>query len=473
MLSKMRITASFVLGLAVCGWLVFQPETASAGTYALSAHGNTGYGVERENFPGPNIKGNCAHCHEMHASVDGEEPDPSVGSPALSALFYTPFSSKEFAPYGKTDLFCFYCHSDVVSESIQKNAGEAMKNYDYSYTVGGCSTVVGGRLVDDILETFNWPDYYPSTGSNHNLEGLQTYADANFSWFKTSTNPCSACHNPHLARRNKLNPWLPAYSAISRPSEHDEILGDDSDEQMDDYSSTYRAPYYWNSTTRFEPASSTDPSGASTPDYNDFCLDCHGTTAATITSKNHSRTLKPIKWNIAGGDISSAGDKHGTNTATGSVETLPPYNNTTDIVTSCCDCHEPHGSPYDFLIRRSINGKLVGAVGVAMGDRGNQCRQCHRDDLAFGVSGAAANEWKSTHHGGGPVLENPYKTSQVTNCGCHANRSPIAKITCDDCHYHGSYISGTATTPVYTSPSDGINTINVPPPNDGQGRKTF
>ncbi len=477
----MRASSFIGFAASVCFLLLLPPHPAVAGPYALSAHGNSGYGVERADLAGTYNQGNCAHCHEQHASIGGNEPTPDDNAPAGFALFHATFnSSKTHAPYEKSDLFCFYCHSDISGESIQANAGNDMKNYDYSYTFGGSSVLIDGRLVDDILETFNWPSYQSAgTGSNHNLLGLQDYAKANFAtWFTNRSDPCAACHNPHIARRNKANLFDAAYSAISLPSAHDEHWGDEPDEQMSDYSNTYLAPIAVGGS--FEPVGSTNPGGDLIPDYNTFCLECHGTSAAQISSRNHGTTLSPIDWTSPGGDLVSAGDKHGTNVATGDIDTKAPYNNAFNIVLSCCDCHEPHGSPYDYLVRRSINGETVGAVGVTIGDRGNQCRQCHKDDLELGIQNGLANEWKGTHHGGGAVADNPYSTNQMTGCGCHygggggggGGGGKPEKITCDDCHYHGSFISGTNATPVYTDPNDGIPTINVPPPSGG-GRRTF
>jgi hypothetical protein len=448
-------------------------------TYSASAHGSTTTGVERTGLTAY-VKGNCAHCHEQHASIDNVEPAPNDGAPASFALFHDTFrTSATTAPYSVSDLFCFYCHSDTTGESIQANASTDMKNYDYSYTFGGSVDMVDGRLVDDILETFNWPNNsYAGTGSNHNLLGLQNYAKVNFpSWFTTRSDPCTACHNPHIARRNKANLMDSSYSAISLPSAHDEHWGDELNEQMSDYSSSYLSPIAVGGS--YEPVGSTNPGGDLIPDYNTFCLECHGTTSAPITSVNHSTTLLSINWAGSGGDTVSAGDKHGTNVTTGDVDTQAPYCNTFDIVLSCCDCHEPHGSPYDYLMRRSINGETVNPIGVIIGDRGNQCRQCHMDDLSLGTG--SENQWEGTHHGGGgggggSITDNPYSTKQMSRCGCHnggGGGGTKAKIPCEDCHHHGSFVSGTTTTPVYTDPTDGINTINIPAPRDGVGRKTF
>lgn len=56
-------------------------RSACAGDYLNSAHGNSSYGVERISTASLGYsKGNCAHCHEQHASIGGEEPEPARGS---------------------------------------------------------------------------------------------------------------------------------------------------------------------------------------------------------------------------------------------------------------------------------------------------------------------------------------------------------------------------------------------------------
>ena len=56
-------------------WLLY-PDKASSGSYLDSAHANTSDGVKRSatGFPTDYSQGNCAHCHEQHASITGAEP---------------------------------------------------------------------------------------------------------------------------------------------------------------------------------------------------------------------------------------------------------------------------------------------------------------------------------------------------------------------------------------------------------------
>src|SRR4030043_740937 len=55
-----------------------QPPLPPTPTYTISAHGNTSYGVNRTGLSSFNYSiGNCAHCHEQHASIAGQTITPS------------------------------------------------------------------------------------------------------------------------------------------------------------------------------------------------------------------------------------------------------------------------------------------------------------------------------------------------------------------------------------------------------------
>lgn len=467
--------ASIIGAVAV---VVLCATSVFCGQYRESAHGNCDHGVLRTGLDDTYVRGNCAHCHEQHASIDGVEPSPPAasGSPSISALFHTTFDKSAVLPYTTADLFCFFCHSDS-SESIQAQCSVDMRNYDYSRTFG--LYLNEENEVDDIMEAFNLP-YTSAGGSNHNLLGIQKYAAEHFSsYFGPNSDPCTACHNPHIARRNKKNLCNSSFATISLPSDHQNHWGDDEAEQMSNYvGAQYQAPFVFGRNDAYEPAACNLQVGERPerlmPDYNTFCLECHSISAPPVTmSENLHRPLKQIYWGGAGGDNFGAGDKHGRNSATGDLDTKPPYNNTMNLVVSCCDCHEPHGSPYATLVRRSINGEEVGAIGVVTGDRGNQCRQCHYDDKSMGAS-STDNTWEMCHHGGGRVTDNPYLKNQWRGCGCHGGRSwPMRKIPCEDCHGHGKFISGSSSTPVFTAPDDGMSTLQHPAPYNGVGRKTF
>lgn len=405
------------------------------------------------------MAGNCTHCHGQHSSIDNDEPIPVNNGPSPFALFAPTFNTtKTIGPYDQSDLFCFYCHTDI--DSYQVGSG-SMVNNDYAETFAGA--IVGPT---SIMGQFNKVE---TGGSNHNLYDLWLYMKEhpefgakNGGWFTEDSAPCTACHNPHLARRNKEHLTDFGYATISRPTDHFDQWGDDEFEQISDYSSIYQAPFYAYvgnhptdvNTATYEPASveRARADGQLTPDYNDFCLDCH---KESIYSNNEYRNLSIIDWNT---------ERHGIPNAV-SVMSRTPYGQGGGYVLSCLDCHEAHGSPNKLLIRRSINGVTVGAIGVTEGDRGNQCRQCHMDDESYKDAGydsmGGINKWKYPHHGRTQGAS-PYSAqeSYVSGCGCHnydGSHSAPDPIPCEICHYHGSFVPN----PAGAYPSD-LTPKNIP-----------
>jgi hypothetical protein len=398
---------------------------AQAGPYTDSAHGNGSFGVKRSGDSLLNYaKGNCGHCHEQHASIDGDEPEPYSGDATASpfALFGDNFNtSATTSPYQQSHNFCFYCHTN--SSSLQ-SGGITNYNRDYAATFGGYTT----NSPLGIFEAFNQHSY-------HNLSDIWDFSKTNFPSFFTSTsNPCTGCHNPHLARRNKENEKDPSYTAISKPSDHANLWGNDAAEKMDAASGNkYMAPYHYNPNT-YEPDATNINNGSLTPDYNAFCTDCHSVTN-TIDSTTLGRTLYKISWYTLGGDASTAGDKHGKNSATDYPERINPYGATNGWVLSCLDCHEPHGSPSSFLIRREVNGTVTTTAvhTAATSPTGTSnlellCAKCHNSN------------WHDIHHTQ-PSTEPPYNKGNCTDyCHMSADRPP-PRIPCERCHYHGSYVT--------------------------------
>lgn len=422
---------------------------AASGDYAASAHG---LNVKRTGMPTAYATGNCAHCHEQHGTIGSDEPDPG---------FTTPFSFLEFSgnifpvssgTYTQGDNFCFYCHCSTAATSVQSGG---ITNLDYAATFGGYTT----DSPQGILEAFN------ASGSRHDLHyiydfvaGNGTYSRAtDFPFFTAQSNACVACHNPHLAKANRSGVDNPQLTVLSLPSDHDNLYGDDPGERMSDFAGAkYQAPYYFGSTATFEPGNDGIDDGSTLPDYNTFCLECHQYRVPNDAHVNHLdgstiSYIEAINWIDTSGDGSAgaiAGDKHGKNDNTTAVVTRAPFGSTGGYILSCLDCHEPHGSTNAYLIRSSINGEnLSGSIGAGDHDRGNQCRQCHKDDYEIfgGLTPALINTWKSTHHGGGAT--NPYKSTQLPSCGCHDSSrqsDPEFPIPCERCHFHGSFVPNPA-----------------------------
>ncbi len=497
--------------LFTCMALLLTPlhSLAISNLYTTSAHGSSEHGVCLDGVCAETTggghgygRGNCANCHEMHTSMDGSEPEPVDGIASPFALLTTTFNQAAVArDYLIGDSLCFYCHGST------HQLVNPMDNQDYAELFGGYA---GGPQT--ILGTFNQFDFAGRTGSNHNLRAVQIYADTNFSYFNSNSDPCSACHNVHMAKDYKNNAGAAGYSAISRPSDHFNLWGDETDENMDDAAGIYRAPYYnmalGGGETVREPGGIDNPLGTTTPNYNDYCLDCHAGTTTAITSVNRTgdpyystAVLHDIDWTTATGDLNGSGDKHGVNTtdATDNVATRAPYNGNHSLTLSCMDCHEAHGSVHKAMVRRSINGLPVTTAGYPTsniigdedGDRGWQCRQCHKDDYELKSplnKIENINKWSSTHHGGGP--DNPYSSggtaawSTPANdpagggaCNCHyIDVNKKLPIKCEYCHYHGSWLSGVTGVTVDV----GLATERVipPPANPAPGsglysRKTF
>lgn len=422
----MRKNKSFrysIFDIGYCTVLLFVlacliADPASAGPYLDSAHGNATYGVNRSSIDSTYTAfatGNCAHCHEMHASIGGAEPSPVTG-PEPHTLFAPTFNAvRTQNPYLYTDDFCFYCHSS--------NSGQKVKNQDYSATFGGAANGTGPQT---ILDAFNQASY-------HNLYDIMTFLNKDTTygpWFATIGNPCSACHNSHLAKRNwdSSQTGFPLLSTISMPGVTDSLWGET--QLMSSYFS-YEAPFAILNTNR-EPAGVGDQNGANTPDYNSFCTSCHNPDK-TIWSTTLNRDLKKVNF----GDTGLGQEKHGALARDGSGFFRAPYAAAaalkSNFILSCLDCHEPHGSQNIMLLRRRINGEDLEGTVTSTDDMSYVCKRCHTDDLAAGGGTGQANRWQYIHHSAPGA---PY--AQATTCtDCHSTADGSTPVACGNCHGHG------------------------------------
>jgi hypothetical protein len=317
--------------------------------YTESAHGNSpsGVGVDRVGLNTPvnfgYSKGNCAHCHEQHASIGGTEPSPP-GGPDKFLLFYLN------NPTSQNDNFCYQCHKSTSSAQVG-----GITNYTYSKNFGG-----GDQTYTTIYDAFN-----PLTGtaSSHNLSDVLSHAVGRSIGFTNNNNACIICHNPHTAQGNYpvvLSGIGGVKTAIRRPVDYNtqntNLWGDEDlahsglNERMIDYDSRYQAPYYKGGLT-FEPANNSTNDGSNLPNLVNFCVSqCH--TLNDVYSSERSRNLFQIDWD-------NTGDQHGrVHDDSGLGNTIAPYGSiATNYVLSCTDCHEPHGSTNEWLLRTCVNGK--------------------------------------------------------------------------------------------------------------------
>jgi hypothetical protein len=362
---------NFVSVVLAAALLFFTAVPVFAGSYLDSAHGSSTYGVNRDRTAAVGYAtGNCAHCHEQHGSIEG-----AVLGPHDYLLFYDFVTTR-------CNLFCYWCHREMNSE------GQAVTNYPYSVTFGGATQHYGNIYNQFCAEDST----FENCGSNHDLAAIRNFIRNRWG-FPSEPDPCAGCHNPHIAQRNweveitggKLK------TAISRPTDHENLWGDDEGERMDDIltilggGGIYQSPYYRDTTSgRYEPDGFTgEPSGgwgSNMPDYVSFCLDCH---QYQQYDPIRGQNVKKIVWD-------SSGDRHGaypSNTCNQGASfegTLrPPYDDTANstYVLSCTDCHEPHGAKRKLhLIRRYINGELVAEdTGTCdeLADWSAVCQRCH------------------------------------------------------------------------------------------------
>ena len=399
--SKCFTFMSLLFALCLIIGLVLYPgmaDSADSNPYLISAHGDSTIGVLRTSLsssPNNYGRGNCAHCHEQHASIGGTEPAPnSPPGPDFYLLFQdlwtNPIQSK---------VFCYGCHTGVGS--YQKYL---LQNYSYSYRSGGDTFL---SCPSSVFESFQFirndgtsqPNCGSSVGSSHRFGDFAPLkGNWGFSTLLTAINPCSACHNPHKAKQQ---------FPCSRPSAHTNIYawdvwGDDSAEKMRDKAvslvGTYCAPYRYNSTTSREPVGcSAPPNDCSTPcsngsnlaDYVSLCTDCHNS-SHVIFSTRLGRNLYRVNWSGFGdfhggrARIDDGGDFGGPGEW---GDLLNPYKagGMLNYVLSCTDCHEPHGSPNEFLLRKTVNGTTVNTISSS-GLWFNWCQACHSINVPPGLN---------------------------------------------------------------------------------------
>lgn len=396
------------------------PPPPSPPTYTDSAHGNSTYGVDRTSLSTFGYsKGNCVHCHEQHASIGGSEPNPTGGPDKYCLLSNNFNTSKTMNPYVQNDSVCFYCHI-----SIGTLQSPSFSNYSYSITFGGNPDIT----PNNIFDAFNGLSYHNLYDIWRLITGLS--GTKTFTSFPADSNPCSGCHNVHIAKRSCGKPsgsFDTTKSAISKPSDHGNLWGDE--EKMSNYTTGYQAPYY-NSAATYEPDGSAVSDPSKLPDYVTFCTDCHNATN-TIYSTLLGRDLYKINF---------PQEMHGGYAATYCSYNVPPltsllaapYDGLTkcgQYVLACTDCHEPHGSPNNFLVRKWVNKGTVTVTQYGDGDGpegggryGKEwaflCEKCH--------TGLLAGDGLTPHHNAGSGL------------GCSTCHPGGDYRNCKDCHFHGN-----------------------------------
>jgi hypothetical protein len=379
----------------ICG------DNSTYGFY-LGAHGNGTYGVDH-NSRSYN-RGECVNCH---------------ASNNISAT-----SSHGGQLFEENNEDCFKCHTDTSSYQTG-----GLVNRSYSYRAGGYADT-----LDDIQEAFS----FTAPATSHNLGDILTFITGNWG-YTSDSNPCAACHNPHIAIGDPANApnsrktsGTRGYSPVSRPSLHSKdtsvwgLWGDVATERTNTYASSlggiYQAP---NAASGYEPDGSSTQDGSNLADFNTVCTDCHDNTN-DITSTPLGGTLEKFKWDI---------EKHGGGSATDDsfgTDVKTPYQETQlgNYVLTCTDCHEPHGSPNNYLVRKQVNN---GEVTVTQYGAGS------------GPQGKLVKEWlylcERCHHNlrSDSVHIHPLDVIGDSEADCITCHSPPGTFpNCKDCHFHGN-----------------------------------
>lgn len=404
----------FLIVFAAVGISTIIVTTAHAGSYVDSAHGDTTNGVARSDLIAPGVdyvKGNCAHCHEQHASVDGAEPNPAGG--AEEYLLFDVDND------GQATNFCFGCHTNVGGYQAP-----SVLNRSYSYRAGGWVA----DPLNNIKSAF-------AQSSAHDLVDIVAFADAQSWKYTLKSNACAVCHDPHVVKGDPLgdtnsgksgartgvitrvntsppNPWGDGLQADLVTIEADKMAGN------------YLAPNCVSAGS--EPECNGTSDGSNLPDYVTFCTDCHDNTTTTFGSK----TLTPIDWSSGG-----SGEIHGQVNPLNTSMLSPYTSGATSYVLSCLDCHEPHGSANLSLIRGAVNGVPITPAITSGVQYDLVCRQCH-DPRVSGTT-----DWDDEHHAGtDPAYAQGSPGSCNSPVGCHIQaNAPVTAIDCSNCHYHGAY----------------------------------
>jgi len=277
-------------------------------------------------------------------------------------------------------------------------------NYDYSRTHGGCPKAFPDSIKDAFyfIENNALPrnNNGYSNGSAHFLYDVREYLKNKWGWPSNVDliNPCLGCHDPHRAKKD----W-----PCSLPSGHEdvhtwEVWGDDSGEKMATagsrgVSGTYQPPYKLGK-TQYE---WTDANVA--PDYVYLCSECHYSMQHGFPEPYSTRKgvrLTQVNFYAQGGHHHGSGHDgpglHG--------KKREPYDDNTNYVLMCTDCHEPHGSANYMLLRTCVNGyRGPGGTGISVtGPTDNEgwidfCDACHEGD--FKTPGAHLGGFCSNCHG--------------------------------------------------------------------------
>ncbi len=327
-----------------CGVFLSFTWLALAGTYRNSAHGNNINRATIDSKYSAYGVGNCGHCHEQHASLQGSEPVPVDGSPSQVLAFNPP------------GTLCLYCHDGVR---------------------------VPRDIKTQFTKTYRHPAGDISYAGRHTLSGLET--GKNGAPFRDSSRhaECNDCHDPHTAQ---LGHQIFDTLAPQNNNLVSKVLLNVWGVEPTSYPANWGVP---TSFTEQKPA---------TKEYQ-ICFKCHsyyalqaGTGVSTITGPSgglitdQAREVNPNNLSY-----------HPVVAGTGNYPLLtsrlgPPWNTTSGVGVQtmyCSDCHGdddtsqplgPHGSNNKFMLKSGTWPAKANGTLWKLSDRTNTalfCKMCH------------------------------------------------------------------------------------------------
>lgn len=132
--------------------------------------------------------GECAHCHEPHASFGGYnvEPPPVTGSPSQYLLM-----KYGNAPETNYSYLCWYCHDNIVG------GGGPRTGYWGFYQGGGLATDPYQQSSHYKSSNFYWPGAGANAGVGSTDDTVQTWPRKPRSSSGGNVGSCLNCHTPH------------------------------------------------------------------------------------------------------------------------------------------------------------------------------------------------------------------------------------------------------------------------------------
>lgn len=467
---KIKLLAlCLILGIGILIFFLLYPDRASSGTYLSTAHGNSTSGVNRQAVtitPYPDASpypvGHCGHCHEMHASVGGDEPTPPTKE---GASYYAVFRTN----YGATNKneLCYACHEtfnftgtpdpplgygryyvyqgktiytasvhNISTSMVWPTApppGPTYNDYGnchnchnpHGYTDGTglipnmvfkreeplCNECHDGSPVLDDIKTL-----VTSAAYRHKVAGIGNYSNIHQPGFSQETRSylsankhveCVDCHNPHVAK---------AGTNVGTQTNLASNASQGSPAVNPTWPAAWTAPSTWSEGFII----STD----ATFKYEwQICFRCHSSYNTSLTTWNANWTDIAVEFNPSNGSYHSVIQLNPNRNVSATYPPVFVSPWTKDSLMMCSDCHTnnagnpygPHGSTNAGILIDEYDA-LTGYTGTS----GDLCFNCHQWAAYTGWTTTTA---KTGFYGDGKNLHVYHVSDKEYSCtACHLAR---------------------------------------------------